>query len=480
MNKPAIIAATVSALGLGYTGAAWQVGDKIQLGSAAIVKQLDSPPGLIKMEERIFRSQVFSSDESVLLSLSLCAKPDGVRQNQADTCAPTENPLYLRLTAHYTHGPLPGFQQVGLAAFSATLSLDAKNDPALLKALAAAPPLSLEGLVKLDGGLAARLNMPAMRLALVGGTEAEQAVVFTSQAISGELQADPGFSAYRADLAIPYVGITGGPGNNTTEIAGLAVHDRMRRVGKNLYVGTDEIHLDKLSVGVESSGGRADGTIRLAVEKLASHYELKEAAGFMDISHRLNAGSLSIGGQALGKASWEGFARHLQTGALDELAGILNGAALRRGRDGAQRDVLLQAMRPAALALAQAGFNVGIERLELRRPDGDAQLSAKFSLDGLSPPGDNPPEWLSKLRIQADFSATEQAFAEVMVNAAANPEQSAAAKQSLLALLDGWVSQYFLQREGGRISAKAVFADQQLSLNGKPVPLPALPQTLMP
>ncbi|MFM8333336.1 MAG: DUF945 family protein [Candidatus Methylumidiphilus sp.] len=476
MNKPAIIAATISALGLGYTTAAWQVGDKIQLADAAIVKQLDSPPGLVKMEEHIFRSHVFSSDESVLLGLSLCAKPGGVRQNPADTCAPTENPLYLRLTAHYTHGPLPGFQHVGLAAFSATLTLDAKNDPALLKALAAAPPLSLEGLVKLDGGLVARLSLPAMRLALVDGAEAEQTAVFTSQAISGELRADPGFSAYRADLAIPYAGIAGGAESNTMEIAGLAVHDRMRRVGKNLYAGTDDIHLDKLSIGVESSGGQADGTIRLAVGKLASRYELKAAAGFMDISHRLDADNLSIGGQALGKVSWEGFARHLQAAALDELAGILNGAALRRDGDGAQ----LQAMRPAGIALAQAGFNLGIERLELRRPDGDARLSANLSLDRLSPIGDSLSEWLSKLRMQADFSATEQAFADTMANAAANPEQSAAAKQSLLALLDGWVRQDFLQREAGRISAKAVFADQQLSLNGKPVVLPALPQTLMP
>lgn len=474
MKKSIIIAASVAgALAVAYSGTSWYVGRSIEQGNTAYLKEMEKQYGFFRVDEKKFKNKVFTSDETIVIALPVC--PDASPgQAPSPLCNLADNPISLKVTTHYSHGPLPGFKQVGLFTYRLDFGLDPKTIQEMGGEGQELPKLFAEGLVKLDGATVAQIKIPAIQF------NSENSAQFVSKEILGQVEASKDLATVTGNFSIPLLSFFDPELDNHVEVSGITIKDNWTRIGKHLFSGNNDLSVDKVVVDVKApdKASSADQRFQLILDKLNSRYGINESGGLINFSHTLGGESLLVSGQQFGPFALNTYFRNVQTNAMDNYMETMQkiSSPLKSAPETGLPPEQLDAIKTALVELSQSNPSFGFEKLEFKLPGGDAHLNLDLAVQALSPNAlDNPNELLGKVELKSAASVTEKAVATVASGFVDDPAVAAQMLRNVNSTVEGLVAQGFLRREQDRLATEAAFANRTLTVNGKVVPLPNLP-----
>lgn len=483
MNKSsAITLGILAALGLGYTGGSWYIGKTIEQGNLAFLQEQEKEYPVFKVEEYNFKRGLLSSDESFLIAFPVCegvvASPDA-----SPFCQIPSRSLYIKVQNHYAHGPLPQLQGLGLLAYQSSLGIDSKSNPELLKNLPTLPALSSKGLVSFNGATQGSFSLPQYTASIAQNTQGGAQTPFTLQwqEISGDFQVGKDLSTVKGSFNLPLLSFTDGTGQNKFEIAGLVGKDDRRRVGKHVFAGEDVVNIERITFDIiaPAKDDNPERPVNIHLIKLASRYQITEQNAILDMLSDIQGDSLKVNGLEYGPYSFNTYLKQVKVSAFDQYVDSIQAinSPFKPAAPPADPQQLLNIIKTSVIELSQTNPSFGIEKLAFKLPGGDAQLTMKVSTQALTASSfENPAELLPKLSAEAGISVTEMALFDLVTSLTKNPQEAANLKQTFPAAVTNFINQGFVKREGNQLVSNASFSNQQLQVNGKPIPLPNLPQ----
>lgn len=371
-----------------------------------------------------------------------------------------ERPIVLLVTNRIQHGPFPGLKGMGQAIVNTGVRLaDPQAQAELDRAFGGKKPV-VRTVVGFDGGTNTRIEVPAARVT-------EEGTTLTSQPLTGSVRV----KGTGSEALVDWPGLTVRAEGGQAEIGGVRLQSSARRQGQDDRLGTSRGTFTVDRLNFTGSGE----TVSLTGLKVGSEGRPNGPAHY-DALVSYDVGQLSFAGKSLSDVQLHLGLRHLARAPLNRLMTTLSGLQgdlQKAGADGPEMPELTDAqakqVQADALALLRGRPRLTLDRLSLRQPGGDIQLTGELGLGGAASLSDEEWQMLSQmpqmlatlLDVRLDARASEKALGELLALF------GEAGGQDLSGAVGQLVDAGYVRRSGGQLSAQFTMKDGQPMLNGQ-------------
>ena len=487
MNKAAKVAIAVGTLAIVYSGSAWYLGRQIEASMDEQFTKVGNYP-FLKVVDRKFERGIFSSTQTVSIEVAgdlikPAAMPELDANGEPMPAPPPAPPMKITLLSQIKHGPLAG-GTFAAAVADTELVLDEAIKKEITAVMGDKKPLQLHTVYRFDRGGVATLTSPAFTTT-TPAPEGGQPGSLAWDGFTMSVDFARGLSSFTYKLDAPKIEVKEGNGTHflLTNFSGVGDQKRIFEDEPMLFSGTQKFTINEINV---SKPEEPDSAVLL--NKLEYAIEMPINGEFMDIAAKIGAEGVQVGKKTFGPAHYDISMRHLHARTLAKF----HRALLDMYADPAKL-AKAEGSPDAFAPLSQSGLEllkqdpeIVIDRLSFTHPKGEAKLTARAKLNGITPEDlAMPLMMLGKLQASADISLPESFIGELAgdspavapvaegeaVVEGAQEEQGSAFKQQI----DALSAQGFITQDKGMISSKIVFANGELTVNGKPFnPMAAL------
>jgi len=448
--KKILLAALAALILIGYALATYGFGLRAESTAKAWVDTLPNAVPYLQVTRNDYQRGFLKSTHIVELQATLPGM---------------DAPFVATLRDEITHGPLPGFNRLGVARVTHTLVLPPKVQQELAKVLGDQPPLSAVTMLKFGGGGSTHITSPAFTYKDERGEAAWQGIEanidFSKdyEHVSYTLAA-PGFNAKMLDGAQLQIG----------KISAAGQQDKMAQ--------TESLYLGSTSVSVQSVAAASNPTTSLSIANITYNSEARSPMpSFVDASGKFAAQNIKVSGEDWGAFEYLVSAKHLHAPSVDAFARAMREtySASSRKPQSAEASAQLQAamldvFKKHGGALLKNEPVIELEKLRVGNEKEYLLLSAAARFAGVADADiANPMQLIPKINARAEITLTE-AMLMRMANKA--PATAATGNDTLLmvnAQVESAVAQGYVIRGDGTLKSTITFADGKLSVNGRPV-----------
>jgi len=460
MKKYGLIALAVVLLAA-YPATTWYFGKQIEATVAQHYEAVKDLP-FLKVVKRDFQRGIYRSVETTTLELfGELAKA----QSQGGGKAALE-PVQVTLRTEYRHGPLADLMPAATVA-DTEIVLDEASKPMITKLFGDQKPVAMRTVLKLGGGGTTRLTIPAFGTSF-DGDDGPTSLNWGGASMDVDFNAE--LSAFTSRGALPALQVSDGSQARMAMTDLRFSSDQKRLVADDplVFSGTQQLTVGQLEVVPK------DGARKVNIQGLKYDTAIPVSGDFVDIAGQLAMAVVQVDGKDFGPVHWDYALRHLQAAKLVALS--RNVRQLLADPNFASQtgdpSAVLLLLTQSYIDLLLDNPELRLDRLSFRGEGGEANLSARATLkEAKQTDFSDPTRLLAKLEASAELAVPEALLDSIAGGAGKSPEETAtnqvAAKQQLAAVIE----QGFAVRDGGMIRSRASFANGQLSVNGKPIPL---------
>jgi uncharacterized protein YdgA (DUF945 family) len=358
-------------------------------------------------------------------------------------------PLRITVRSVIHHGPICGMNCFGLARVDSRFEFSDQSDPALMKALAAATPLSIQSQLGFFGGGSSTLSSPAVSdIALTDGAH------LTWGGAAATFSYARHYDSYAMHLAAPNAGYTGVDGSHM-EVTAAVLDTRSTRALRSLYLGDSSLKFGRLALA------RAAGAASFSMSDVHSESHGTASQGFMSLSSKTGIGAIVTAPVTFNAVHFDFTFRHLDMESLEHLTAAMretNADSASAPAERAGKILAVFKQQGAALLLHQP--EMAIDRVSVATADGAALLTGWVRLSDLastdSAAGADPAAVMQKLDVELDLTLDD-----AMLKHFPGAGENADARIQVL------TDQGLVTRENGKVRTKILFHHGQTTFNGK-------------
>lgn len=448
--------------------------------TAALKKQL---PGL-GIEEHIERG-VFSTTRMVKLHFG-CVPPDAP--------AGARKPIELGWRDKILHGPLPGGKSFGLASIDTELLIPQQLAKQAKELLGDKPPLTAHTKIGFGGGFETDVSVPSIKL--TSKTHEEVSFSGVTLRVTGQFPMGAGKLGYNASLAPIRIDTKSDDGSLTFDMGALDMTGDVHFDPKAISLLTpfqSEGNIASLTVSarVPNATGAAVPPIDFSLTKIKAKSAATLDKELWSTTSSLSA-ALTVGQVAIEKVELSSALRRLHAPTYLKLinALIATGLSCDKPVDVKDPTAAFDAVIDDAFVLLTHDPEYAVGPLAVELGGKRAEVSYSVATRGitLQDKGIAFPTLLEKKAVARADAKADLVFIDtvakhvgtLMLGAGGTALQGSAPPQGVpdptqimvRAMVDKFVTQGFLVREGDTVRASIETEAGQLKLNGKPFALP--------
>lgn len=487
MKKIGILIAVVTLCVVGWAGATYIVGGKVESRYLGLIEQYGRY-GPMTLACQSYQRGLFASGASTLLQITLPAPPEQAAQE------PDMRTVQLLFEHDLHHGPLlfgagpaaSGAPSAGLALVETRLSRFDLSDEELDALLGEVPELrEAVATVKIDfdGSSETLVRVPAFER-----QEDRARIAWGGLAFSMEFA--PGDGTLKGDMGIPSLVVS----SEEAVMNWNGIHGRfdLVEVLPTLYVGSSQAVFGGLDLTLPTMEDEGRQVVEVEQAEFVSESRFED--GLVGVNQLITFDGLTVGGELhYGPLILDVDMRNLDGQALSDLQ--MQAREVYRGAETFNPDKIAAELIPVYIRyfkrLMAGKPELDIRRLYLGTPEGEADGSFRIRLTGTpGVPLDSPAALLPALRhldAALDVTVDESLVRAVLANkmeAALRDANSGSARDlfsekevgtmvegQVGSQLEMWAAQNFIVREGRKLKTRATFKEGALLVNGKPLPL---------
>ena len=474
-KKVTVAAAAVAAvLAAGYPASSWYLGKQIEATHAEIDAKIAAIPYL-KLVRHDYQRNLFGADEVMTIEIPATLfrmpvaqdKPAETDETQPEATPAPLPPLRLTAKTSIQHGPFPGFKTFGAGSASTVIEFDEPLQKKVAEAFGGRPALDIQTLYDFLGGGQGTLKSPPFKIVVPGQTQDGQAI------LSGDgLEMVVDFTRHMEQYAMrgsaPRFEL-GEPNGPRMTMTGLRMESRQQRMFADdplLYSGSQQFSLAEISIDPGQENGQ-----KIGLKELKYDVQVPASGDFIDIIARMGAGTVQIGEQNYGPASYDFSLKHLHARKLMVLNRSFMGLYTKPEmlQDQAQMMQALAPMKDQFVALLLDNPVLSLDRISFRMPEGEAKISASVRLvDVKAEDFANPMLLPAKIDAAADIALPAKLMATLAGGKAESEEEAQLSKQMAEQSIDNIVRQGYATLDGGLLKSRITFKAGQLLVNDKP------------
>jgi uncharacterized protein YdgA (DUF945 family) len=484
MKKIATLALIIAVMGAGYTATSWYFGKQTEATlNTHYSKMLQSAP-YVTIIDRDYRRGIFSSEVIMTLELFSHFHDKGLDTN-SDTPSVGKKPIQLRVQTQIQHGPFPGMSTLAAAATTSHLQLPEEMRQDASELLGDKSPFTQNTTILFDGSGTASFSSPKFNFDISD----PQSRVGESLSVAWEgFQGDVRFSADMKHITM----------NAKAPSLKISDNDGMRVSLSDLRLEGDQAQIfddiaillsgsQRLSVGEVAMVIPESGDLPFVMKGFSYRIDLPRDGEFIDLVERMGIERLQIGKDSLGPIHFDYSFKHLHTRAVAEISQafmkLYTDPNLLTGDRGAFAEQLMPVLMQHAETILDNGPTFHIDRLSFANAEGEANLTGRVALNGLTLPEilANPAIVLTKMEANGELQLEEKMVLELLRNppgkekieiANLSPEELEAQSQVITAQFQQQVTAFteigYITREGSLLKSHVRFKAGELLVNGKP------------
>ncbi len=486
-------AVVVAALAAGYPASAWYFGKQIEVAHAELDKQIAAVPYL-KLVKHDYERTLFGATEVITLELpsEFFHKPPApvvpeapaadanttaeANAGQAPVAAPAPAPvapaaplppIQITVKSEIQHGLIPGFSAFGAGSAKTVIVFDDATQKKVTAAFDGKPPVEIQTLYSLFGGGHSTLTSPAFKFSFTGKSEGSQATI-SGDGLTASMDFTAGLDHYTAKGNAPRFEIVDDKGLKIV-FAGLKIDSTQQRMFKDeplLYAGTQRFTLAEVVAESTQNGGS-----KVQIKDFDYDVSIPVAGEYIDMIAKIGATDFRVGEQNFGPIHYDFSLKHLHARKLAALhrSGMALYSKPMAADNTQQLEQAFATLKTQVLELIMENPEFTIDRLSVHTTGGDANLSARIKLAGVTAEDFNNPMMLvPKIDFAADLSAPTSLIDTLQPGKAASEEDIQARKQVSEQAIAGVVQQGYVINDGGMLKTRVTFSKGQLLVNEKP------------
>ncbi|MCU7842446.1 MAG: YdgA family protein [Candidatus Thiodiazotropha sp. (ex Monitilora ramsayi)] len=478
MNKVASTTLILALAAAAYTASAWYLGKEVEAQITSQYSNLIASQPYLKIVERDYQRGIFSSKETVTLSLFDLSAMEKLNTSTDTT---DENRLLMTFHSRIQHGPFPGFSTLAAATSKTELVLDVEAREEVVKVMGDQLPYTQQTEIRFDGSGTATFSSP--KFESIMPDQSGEISRISWEGIEGKMDFSPGLSAFTMHMKAPKLEISDEQGGQM-RFTDVVIEGDQQQIFPDLpymYSGTS-----RFSIGEVSMAGIDEAMEPVSINNLVYDIDLPLQGDHLDVLARMGIDKLSVGDESFGPIHMDFSFKHLHARALAEinqkLMGIYSDPNLLNGGTEEIMEGFQSALMTHAETLLTQDPEFSLDRVSFANSDGEAKLAARVKLSGATLEMlANPLMLLSKVEASGDLSLSETMVVKLLQNPPfpTNPDQAAASTEEIKQKGEMAVGQFqqqvamlmeqgYLEREGEIIKTTMAFKEGQLTVNGKP------------
>ncbi|MEY4560972.1 MAG: hypothetical protein RLZZ618_249 [Pseudomonadota bacterium] len=481
----AVVLAVVA--GGGVATAKWSGGKVADELHAQTEKTLKAFPAVKIVKHSVVKGWVKSTHE-ITVEIGCATVP------AADAPAGTvaKGPVQITWRDTISHGPLPGFRSVGLAAIDSQLVLPPEASAQIAKVLGDKPLFTLRTVVGFGGGYSSDLASPAFKFA---GPNNEGTIDWKglTATVKGDLNKGiAGGGSFKLDAPGMVLDVAkGGDVSQSVNVKLGAISMRSdipANDGSTVWLAPSKGTGSIASLDITTNAAGKPVVVGLSDLKLASET-------------KLDKGLLSTASSFTGKGRVDSFSvdkvemnvslKNLHAPTYEKLMGTImsKGLSCDKGNEADVDEIIKTEMLAAMTTLLQYNPEYALDKLAIEIGGKRAELAYNLAIRGVTPAdAATPAEELFKTKgflsasVNVQKSLIEEIIKKVVAmktpqdGTAIDPEAAKQEQAMMMSMVDGGiaqgVAQGFIKVEGDAVKASAKYEAGQLTLNDKVIPLP--------
>jgi uncharacterized protein YdgA (DUF945 family) len=483
----------VAALAAAYPASAWYLGKQIEAAHAELDKQVAAVPYL-KLVKHDYERTLFGATEVITLELpaelfhkppapvvpeALAADantPTEANAEQAPVAAPAPAPvapaaplppIQITVKSEIQHGPFPGLRDFGAGSARTVIVFDDATQQKVAAAFGGKPPVEVQTLYSLFGGGHATLTSPAFKFSFAGNPEGSKAAI-SGDGLTASMDFTAGLDHYTANGDAPRFEIVDDKGLKIV-FTGLKFDSTQQRLFKDeplLYSGTQRFTLAEVLAESTQEGGS-----KTQIKGLDYNVSIPVAGEHIDMIAKIGATDFQVAEQNFGPIHYDFSLKHVHARKFAALhrSGMALYSKPMAADNTQQLEQAFAALKTPALELMMENPEFTIDRLSMHTTGGDANLSARIKLSGVTAEDfNNPMTLVSKIDFAADLSAPVSLIDTLQPGKATSEEEIQARKLASEQAIAGVVQQGYVTNEGSMLKTRITFSKGQLLVNEKP------------
>ena len=374
---------------------------------------------------------------------------------EAPPAEATDEPLRFTVRNEVLHGPVLGFSGFGIARVDSHLVLSEETRKKIAEIFGPKDPLEVSTRIRFFGGGTTTLKSEGRKI-----TPKEGKAEITWETFKVAIGYSRNFDRYDMDGKWPKFEVKDAEDGTHFVMDSMSLEGDGKRVRGDLYDGDFTFRIEKLNVA-------GKGQEQIEVGDL--HYIVTSATknDFMEIGAKLGTGAikskqLSAMGIELKEIHYDFSMRRLHAETLEKMMAAVKAMYAKPVTNTLEaQEVMFAPFKEYGVELLKYDPEFVIDRIGLETPDGDGYLKGVISLKGATADDFATGSMGIVSKIRADLTID---VSEKMIQKFPNGSTGAGAA----------VDSGYAERKGDRLICKIVFADGELTVNGKPQAIPGL------
>lgn len=474
-NVTVAAAAVAAVLAAGYPASSWYLGKQIEATHAEIDAKIAAIPYL-KLVRHDYQRRLFGADEVITVEIPAAMfrmpagqeKPAETSETQPETKAPpTLPPLRVTLKTSIQHGPLPGFKTFAAGSANSVIEFEGALQQKVAEAFGGRPALDIRTLYDFQGGGQGTLKSPPFKIIVPGQTQSSQAIL-SGDGLEMVVDFTRHIEQYSTRGSAPRFELVE-PSGARLAMTGLRMESNQKRMFADdplLYSGSQQVSLAEISIDPGQENGQ-----KIGLKELKYDVQVPASGDFIDVIARMGAGTVQIGEQNYGPASYDFSLKHLHARKLMTLNRSLMELYTKPEmlQDQAQLLQALAPMKDQLVALLLDSPELSFDRISFRMPEGEAKVGASVRLvDAKAEDFSNPMLLPAKIDAAADIALPAKLVATLASGKAESEEEAQLSKEMAEQTIATLVQQGYATLDGGLLKTRITFKAGQLLVNDKP------------
>lgn len=370
------------------------------------------------------------------------------------------------------HGPLPGLRRFAAATIDSEFAVEPGPGAGNGAAGPARLVATVHTVVGFDGDFHGTIASPAREETVPDGT-------MRFGGVSGDMTRSG--SAWKVDLTLPLLAVESGGDASGVRVEGVRWHSEGNGLDlATLLGGKSHAEIDRIEFKLPAKeDGSAAPAARFTGLKVVGDSRFE--GELMSATSTLS-GTGEIGSVKIEAVEMQASIRRFHLGSYGKmLAQTFAAATTCAGAAEAESAAAAQAQQAALVAMLGALLphdpEYSLDHLKLRIDGREGRLAYSVGAKGIAAAdlGQGPAAWLPKIVLKADAAIPVAWVERFAAGGAAGGDAAAAPAGAGAAFVDSLQQQGLVQRKGDEITATLEMSGGQLSVNGRPMALPAPP-----
>jgi len=474
-NVTVAAAAVAAVLAAGVPASSWYLGKQIEATHAEIDAKIAAIPYL-KLVRHDYQRNLFSADETITIEIPAALLPipagqeraAGTTEPQPETKTPApQHPLRFTLKTVIQHGPLPGFKSFAAGSASTVVEFDDPIQKKLAEAFGGKPALEIQTRYDFQGGGQGALKSPPFKI-LVPGESANSQAILAGDGLEIVVDFTRHMERYSLRGGAPRFELVEPNGPRMT-MTGLRMESRQQRMFADdplLYSGSQQFSLAEINIDPGPENGE-----KIGLKDLTYDVQVPASGDFVDVVARMGAGTVQIGEQNYGPASYDFSLKHLHARKLMTLNRSFMAIYTKPDMLQNQAQLMheLAPMKDLFVALLLDSPVLSLDRISFHTPEGEAKISARIRLiDAKAEDFSNPMRLPAKIDAAADIVLPVTLVTMLAGGKAESEEEAQLSKEMADQTIANIVQQGYATLDGRLLKTRVTFKTGQLLVNDKP------------